>query len=393
MLIARYLFAVALTLSTIGLGCTFRRAVTPASQPSVDVAAVEPVTWETWPTMFHGNQGQTVPLCFTSDGQFVIGGGLDGTIREWDWRARKEVGQFVWRSTDPVKSVLSVDISPDGRTLVSSAQDGTVRLWDLKTRRQTNSFVEPDAHNPFVAFSPDGASLAVAEYGGVAIIDAATSKRIGWLPARNVTFYETRSSQRGGRVAGAGGEYGAFVWDLKTGRRLARFSTGPATSDPDTDALDSRGPDDPRPDNTWMLDLSPDGTKVAIAFGLEFQVRDVDSGKLLYRLQFKDGEEYFEGTALMGEVRFSPDGRSLLLAGGGGSIWLLRTRDWTVLHKYIADSQGLETKAKEISQGRIDPLLGPPDITRTAFSPDGHRFAAATNDGDIYIYELPPIPQ
>ncbi|MFZ9739306.1 MAG: WD40 repeat domain-containing protein [Prochlorotrichaceae cyanobacterium] len=53
-------------------------------------------------------------------------------------------------------SVYSVAFSPDGQTIVSGSADGTIRLWDL----QGNPIGEPfQGHSHYVrsvAFSPDG---------------------------------------------------------------------------------------------------------------------------------------------------------------------------------------------------------------------------------------------
>ena len=71
-------------------------------------------------------------MAFNPDGRTVATGGADATVRFWDARARRPVGEPVSGHTDRVHRVA---FSPDGRTLASAGADRTVRLWDVRARR------------------------------------------------------------------------------------------------------------------------------------------------------------------------------------------------------------------------------------------------------------------
>jgi RNA polymerase sigma factor (sigma-70 family) len=91
--------------------------------------------------------------------------GLTGTfnsalyaIRIWDVESRRELPNF----GEPVESGMWLAFSPDGRTVASTAWNGTVSLWELSSRK-VRLTIEVGACNwaKSLMFTPDGRSLLV----------------------------------------------------------------------------------------------------------------------------------------------------------------------------------------------------------------------------------------
>ncbi len=80
-----------------------------------------------------GHSGSVRSVAITSDGQTVISGSHDKTIRLWDLNTGQEIctlkGHSAW--------VNSIAITPDGQTVISSSHDKTIRLWNTKTKRES----------------------------------------------------------------------------------------------------------------------------------------------------------------------------------------------------------------------------------------------------------------
>lgn len=65
-------------------------------------------------------------LAISSDGQYVLSGSWDKTLRLWEIQSGSTTRRFVGHKND----VLSVAFSPDNRQIVSGSRDKTIKLWN-----------------------------------------------------------------------------------------------------------------------------------------------------------------------------------------------------------------------------------------------------------------------
>jgi serine/threonine protein kinase len=78
-------------------------------------------------TTLRGHRGSVLCVVFWPEGQLVLSGGADGTVRLW----RAEDGEELTRFKGHDGPVRAVAVSPDGRTAFSGGADGTIRRWTL----------------------------------------------------------------------------------------------------------------------------------------------------------------------------------------------------------------------------------------------------------------------
>ena len=69
-----------------------------------------------------------VSATFSPDGQRIVSGSLDRTLKIWDANTSKELKTF----TGHTSWVTSVSFSPDGQRLVSGSRDKKVKIWDVR---------------------------------------------------------------------------------------------------------------------------------------------------------------------------------------------------------------------------------------------------------------------
>jgi WD40 repeat protein len=122
----------------------------------------------------HGHSFPVLKASFTPNGASLITGSTDGLIRIWQVSngllARTISGHAGW--------ITGLDISGDGKLLASSAQDFTVRLWRLPDGGPVQTIDEGMAAVSGVIFSPDGKKMAWAEEDGTVRLRALSGE---WL--------------------------------------------------------------------------------------------------------------------------------------------------------------------------------------------------------------------
>ena len=104
---------------------------------------------------FQDHSAYVLSMAFSPDGQTIISGSDDQTLRLWDLKGNP-IGEPFQGHSD---TVWSMAFSPDGQTIISGSDDQTLRLWDLKGNPIGEPFQDHSAYVLSVAFSPDGQTI------------------------------------------------------------------------------------------------------------------------------------------------------------------------------------------------------------------------------------------
>lgn len=109
--------------------------------------------------LLEAKNGPVWALAFTPDGNGLVTGTEDGSVKIWDWRVPQTRVTFEPRLEG---NIWAVDVSPDGSTLVAACDNSTVQIYDLKTNQPAFVLPHPTSVKTAV-FRPDGKILATGD--------------------------------------------------------------------------------------------------------------------------------------------------------------------------------------------------------------------------------------
>jgi WD40 repeat protein/tRNA A-37 threonylcarbamoyl transferase component Bud32 len=98
--------------------------------------------------------GNIGAVAFSVDGQVLLSGGSDNSVRLWD----RDTGQLIGQLLGHKDAVVGIVVSRDGKTIATASLDKTAALWDFATRKLLKTLPH-DAKVAAVDFSPDGKTL------------------------------------------------------------------------------------------------------------------------------------------------------------------------------------------------------------------------------------------
>jgi WD40 repeat protein/serine/threonine protein kinase len=299
---------------------------------------------------FRPAQAGAGAVAFSPDGrQLLTTGG--NSARLWDAATGKEVTTLFRREG----RILSAAFAPDGRRVLASFMRDTASVWDVAARTET---VTEQGHAWQIwgaAFSPDGRRFVTASFDGTARVwETATGKDVAVLAGHEGRVFAAVFSPDGKLVATASADHTARLWEAATGKEVAVL----------------RG----HTDEVRFVGFSPDGRRVLTA-GMDAMPRvwDAATGKGLLALR---GHEGSVAVAL-----FSPDGRHIV-TGSSGSTPLHEGNDirrQVIGARFVKDHTA---RLWDAATGKQEVVLEHGGaVSAAAFSPDGRRLVTASGGG------------
>lgn len=277
-------------------------------------------------------------VVFSTDGDVLIGGGGDGTLRLWDVNRQMLIASTPRGHSE---AIMDAGSSRDGKLLATLGKDHLIRLWRFASSYPLGDLKDVAGRSAKgLAFSSDGRLLAAGDdRGGVQVWELGHGEEPMVLLGHKDQVWALAFSPNGTMLASGDRSGQVHLWDLSNGR-LSR------TIAADESAI-------------WSLAFTPDGESIISASDVRAALWHIETGKLRSEMRQPAGR--------ITRAAPSPDGAVLAVASTDG-----RVRLWDV------DSA---TMMKEI-------LVADDVVWSVAFSPDGRELVTASSDEVVALWDV-----
>jgi WD40 repeat protein len=333
------------TLTTEAGGTSLAAQFSPDGRTLVTTDGSDTLLWDiTGPTLTTWPVSTPFAVVYSHDG-LIATGDVNGDVQLWQPQGRTPLATL-HGTGGPVTSLA---FSPDGALLAVGSAAGPARLWHVRTDGVVTSLARPgvsDEVQDCVAFSRDGHTLAIADGDGtVALWDVGTDSLLATLPADGFPVVSVAFAPDGHTLAAVDGGTNNPIqlWDLSSARIVATFGgtnrIGDVAFAPDGATLVTTGSNGPA--TLWSTRTHDEIATLAASTG-----DDLDTAAV-----------------------FSPDGRMVATTGADGAIEL-----WGAAgHDLVATLTGTGASVRGV-----------------AFSPDGRTLASVGNEHGTYLWQLDP---
>jgi WD40 repeat protein len=172
-----------------------------------------------WPSrrklaVLSGHRGGVNSVDFSADDSVFASADSEGLVKLWSVAEGKE--RLTFRAHAPGHAATEVKFSPDGALLATASYlERTVRLWTASGGESRVSFPRTVSGCRALAFSPDGAILAVAHGDGTLMLwSVAEGRQLAPMVA-NERSLQSLAFSRDGRYLATGGADGCLrLWDV-----------------------------------------------------------------------------------------------------------------------------------------------------------------------------------
>ncbi|OJJ68072.1 hypothetical protein ASPBRDRAFT_47014 [Aspergillus brasiliensis CBS 101740] len=176
-----------------------------------------------------GHSDSVSSVAFSGDGQLLASGSYDKTtIKLWN----AATGALKHTLEGHSGSVSSVAFSGDGQLLASGSRDETIKLWDAATGAFKYTLEDHSGSVSSVAFSGDGQLLASGSYDKtIKLWDAATGAFKYTLEGHSDSIHSVAFSGDGQLLASGSHDETIKLWDTATGALKHDISTDNVATD------------------------------------------------------------------------------------------------------------------------------------------------------------------
>jgi WD40 repeat protein len=241
-----------------------------------------------------GHSNYVNALVISSDGQTLVSGSADKTIKVWNISTGKEIRTLKGHSN----YVNALVISPDGQTLASGSADQTIKIWNISTGKENRTIKGNFSYVNALAISPDGQTLVSGSADKtIKIWNISTGQEIRTLQGHSSYINALAISPDGQTLASGSADKTIKIWNISTGQEIRTLQGH----------------------SSWVksLVIGPDGQKLASGSADKtIKIWDISTGQEIHTLQ---GHSHH-----VNALAISTDGQTIASGSGDKTIKIWR---------------------------------------------------------------------
>lgn len=169
---------------------------------------------------FKGHSGWIYSVCFSTDGQYIFSGSYDNTVKLWEIATGREIRTFNGHSN----WVSSVCPSPDGKFIISGSWDKTIKLWEIAAGREIYTLKGHDSAVTCVCFSPNGKYIISGSYDNtLKLWDTAARREVRTFKGHKHPVWCICFSKDSKHAISGSKDCTVKLWEVAAGKELRTF--------------------------------------------------------------------------------------------------------------------------------------------------------------------------
>ena len=333
-----------------------------------------------------GHTDAITTLDSSIDGNIIITGSIDKTIKIWSLKNKKLLRTI----RGHIKKISSVALSTNGNIIASSSSDGTIRIWDIKTGQQLQILKNINPVKKAILTPDDNQIISIDEGETIKIWDVRTGKLLNELGGlfsggHTKVINNIAVSSDNKYIVSVGDDGKLILWDMKTKENLYIFK------------------------NIYGIDtisFSPDNTIIAFETYKTLNFLNIENKKTHKVDINKINGIKFEPFSDIKEIVYSPNGRSILVNTTHQKL-LIDIKTESIIWKNPSRSTSLNIFSQDekiIFQTEyniiyeVHPKTGEminyfadnitQHITHMTISPDGQYIVTAGQNGFMKLWDI-----